>query len=180
MTADHPLSPPLDHAWIAARIPHSGAMCLLDTVIAWDDTQIRCTAISHRDPGNPLRADGRLAAVCGIEYAAQAMAVHGALLANAQDRPRAGFLASVRSVEAHVERLDTFDAPLTIEAERMSGDGNNVLYRFTVSCGERTLLTGRAAVVLDAAGLRLPDSGAGAEANAQARKRQPLFGGQKP
>ncbi|MHA6845978.1 hotdog family protein [Ralstonia syzygii] len=180
MTADCPLSPPLDYAWIAARIPHSGAMCLLDAVIAWDDTQIRCTAISHRDPGNPLRADGRLAAVCGIEYAAQAMAVHGALLGGAQDRPRAGFLASVRNVEAHVERLDTLKAPLTIEAERISGDSNNVLYRFTVSCGARVLLTGRAAVVLDAAGLGLPDSGVSAEANAQARSRQNLFGGHKP
>ncbi|MEZ0189541.1 hotdog family protein [Ralstonia solanacearum] len=177
MTASPPLSPPLspppspplDHAWIAARIPHSGAMCLLDTVVAWDDARIRCTATSHRDPGNPLRADGRLAAVCGIEYAAQAMAVHGAILGNAQDRPRAGFLASVRSVEAHVERLDTLDAPLTIEAERIGGDGNNVLYRFAVHCGERVLLSGRAAVVLDASGLGLPDPGAGAEANARAR-----------
>lgn len=150
MTQDTPLSPPLDRSWIAARIPHSGAMCLLDTVLAWDDARIHCTAISHRDPGNPLRAHGRLAAVCGVEYAAQAMAVHGALRDTAQARPRAGFLASVRGVEAHVPRLDTFDAPLDIEAERVSGDGNNVLYRFTVRCAERTLLTGRAAVVLDA------------------------------
>ncbi|KHK53696.1 3-hydroxymyristoyl-ACP dehydratase [Ralstonia sp. A12] len=154
MTQGAPLSPPLDRSWIAARIPHSGAMCLLDTVLAWDDARIHCTAISHRDPANPLRAHDRLAAVCGVEYAAQAMAVHGALLdvahETAQQRPRAGFLASVRSVEAHVDRLDTFDAPLDIEAERISGDGNNVLYRFTVRCAERILLTGRAAVVLDA------------------------------
>lgn len=97
------------------------------------------------------------------------MAVHGAILGNAQDRPRAGFLASVRSVEAHVERLDTLDAPLSIEAERIGGDGNNVLYRFAVHCGERVLLSGRAAVVLDASGLGPPDPGAGAEADARAR-----------
>ena len=150
MTSSAQPSPPLDRHWIAARIPHSGAMCLLDTVVAWDDAHIQCSATSHRDAANPLRSHGQLAAVCGIEYAAQAMAVHGALCDAAQARPRAGFLASVRSVEAHVPRLDTIDSPLDIEAERVGGDGNNVLYRFTVRCGARILLTGRAAVVLDA------------------------------
>ena len=149
---------PLDHAWIAAHIPHSGAMCLLDSVEAWDDTHIRCTATSHRDPCNPLHSRGRLAAVCGVEYAAQAMAVHGALLGaldGAQNGstgsvPRVGYLASVRNVEAHVERLDTLAAPLTIEAERVSGSGNTILYGFTVRGEGRVLLTGRAAVMLDA------------------------------
>ncbi|MBB2926966.1 hotdog family protein [Paraburkholderia silvatlantica] len=145
---------PLERAWIAARIPHSGAMCLLDGVQAWDETRIRCTATSHCDPHNPLRSRGRLAAVCGVEYAAQAMAVHGALLGAmegaAAGRPRAGFLASVRNVVAHVERLDTLAAPLAIEAERMSGSGNTILYGFTVRGEGRVLLTGRAAVMLDA------------------------------
>ncbi|WP_321887002.1 hotdog family protein [Paraburkholderia bannensis] len=159
----------LDHAWIEAHIPHSGAMCLLDGVEAWDDTRIQCTATSHRDPHNPLRSRGRLAAACGIEYAAQAMAVHGALVGacgadgragGAEARPRVGFLASVRGVEAHVARLDTLTGPLTIEAERLSGDGTSVLYAFTVRCGAQTLLAGRAAVMLDASG-RLPGGGSG-------------------
>lgn len=143
-------SAPLGRAWIAAHIPHSGAMCLLDTVDAWDDTHIRCTATSHRDPHNPLRARERLATVCGIEYAAQAMAVHGALLGATRDRPRVGLLASVRGVDAYVERLDTFDAPLTVDADYLGGDGNTVLYGFTLRCNARVLLTGRAAVLLDA------------------------------
>ncbi|WP_321936646.1 hotdog family protein [Paraburkholderia sp. J8-2] len=145
---------PIDRAWIAARIPHSGAMCLLDGVQAWDETHIRCTATSHRDPHNPLRSRGRLAAVCGVEYAAQAMAVHGALLGAmdgaAADRPRVGFLASVRNVIAHVDRLDTLATPLAIEAERVSGSGNTILYGFTLRGEGRVLLTGRAAVMLDA------------------------------
>ncbi|WP_206996675.1 hotdog family protein [Trinickia mobilis] len=145
--------PALDHAWIAARIPHSGAMCLLDEVEAWSDERIRCVATSHRDPNHPLRFNGRLAAVCGIEYAAQAMAVHGAALAAQTQRPRAGFLASLRNVETHVERLDTLDGVLIVEAERISGDANNVLYRFTLRCGAQLVMTGRAAVILDASGL---------------------------
>ena len=150
MTSSTMLSPPLSHEWIAAHIPHAGAMCLLDEVVAWDADHIRCTATSHRDPRNPLRAHGRLAAVHAIEYAAQAMAVHGAVLDAAQSRPRAGFLASVRNVDAHVDRLDDLPGALIIDAERVSGDGNNVLYRFTICCGERVLMTGRAAVMLDA------------------------------
>jgi len=137
----------LDHSWIAAHIPHSGAMCLLDAVIEWDETRIRCVATSHRDPANPLRARGRLAAVCGIEYAAQAMAAHGALVNGNHEQPRSGFLASVRNVDARIDRLDTLDAPLMVDAERMSGNADSSLYAFALHCGERIVLAGRAAVL---------------------------------
>lgn len=142
----------LDRAGIAARIPHADAMCLLDAVLDWSPEAIRCRATSHRDAGNPLIADGRLGAAAGIEYAAQAMAVHGALLASNGDKPRQGYLASVRGVDFHAERLDDVAGELDIEAERLSGDDNNVLYRFAV-CGDgRLLLEGRAAVILDSEG----------------------------
>jgi predicted hotdog family 3-hydroxylacyl-ACP dehydratase len=141
----------LDRDWIAARIPHSGSMCLLDGVVAWDAQHIRCTATSHLASDNPLRSKGRLASVCGIEYAAQAMATHGALVGGAGERPRVGMLTSVRGVQTHVDRLDTLDGPLDIDAERMGGDDNTVLYRFAVHCQGRLLLCGRAAVILDAA-----------------------------
>jgi predicted hotdog family 3-hydroxylacyl-ACP dehydratase len=139
----------LDRAWIAAHIPHQGSMCLLDAVAEWSPERIRCTAISHRSPDNPLRADGRLGAVCGVEYAAQAMAVHGALLATSRE-PRQGYLASVRGVELHADRLDDVDGDLEVEAERLSGDDNNVLYRFELRGDGRLLVSGRAAVILDA------------------------------
>jgi len=141
---------PLDHAWLLAHLPHQGSMCLLDAVTAWDAQHIRCTASSHRHAANPLRAHDRLGAACGIEYAAQAMAAHGALLAAADGAPRAGYLASVRGVELHVTRLDDLAADLEIEAERLSGDDNTILYGFCVSAAGRELLSGRAAVVLDA------------------------------
>ena len=142
---------PLDHAWLLAHLPHQGSMCLLDAVTEWDAQRIRCTASSHCAPDNPLRAHDRLGAACGIEYAAQAMAAHGALLAAADNPPRAGYLASVRGVELHVARLDDIAADLEVEAERLSGDDNTILYGFRVSAAGRELLSGRAAVVLDAA-----------------------------
>lgn len=141
----------LDHAAIAASIPHQGSMCLFAAVVDWSPDSISCRAVSHADPANPLRADGRLGAVAGIEYAAQAMAVHGALLAAADEPPRQGYLASVRGVQLHVARLDDLAGELTITAERLSGDGNHVLYQFALSHAGRCLLEGRAAVILDAA-----------------------------
>ncbi|HEY5764218.1 MAG TPA: 3-hydroxylacyl-ACP dehydratase [Rhodocyclaceae bacterium] len=144
----------LDRDAIAARIPHTGTMCLLDSADRWNDESIRCTTESHRRSPHPLAAAGRLGIANTIEYAAQAMALHGALSAAAIDRPRAGFLASVRGVEFFADRLDDIAAPLTVEAERLSGDGNSVIYGFRVAAGERTLAQGRAAVVLDA-GARL-------------------------
>jgi predicted hotdog family 3-hydroxylacyl-ACP dehydratase len=140
----------LDHAWLLAHLPHQGSMCLLDAVTDWDAQHIRCTASSHRAPDNPLRAHDRLGAACGIEYAAQAMAAHGALLAAADSAPRAGYLASVRGVDLHVARLDDVAADLNVEAERLSGDDNVILYGFRVSAAGHLLLSGRATVMLDA------------------------------
>lgn len=140
----------LDHAAIAARIPHQGTMCLLDAVLDWSATTISCRALSHTEPANPLRAAGRLGAANGIEYAAQAMAVHGALLAPADAPPRQGYLTSVRSVTLQVARLDDLPGELNVTAERLSDDSNHILYQFAVSHAGRCLLEGRAAVVLDA------------------------------
>lgn len=143
----------LDRAWIAAHIPHQGSMCLLDRVDAWDAQRVRCIARSHRALDNPLRSHGRLAAACGIEFAAQAMAVHGALLAQQQDAPRSGFLASVRSASLHVGRLDDIAADLVVQAALFSSDGNHVLYDFSIQADGKILLEGRAAVILNASAI---------------------------
>jgi len=141
----------LDRDWIASRIPHQGNMCLLDGVKSWDGEGIQCFASSHRVPENPLRAHGRLGAACGIEYAAQAMAVHGALLAPADmAAPRAGFLVSVRGVQVNVARLDDIAEDLMIEARLIMNSENNMLYQFNVSAAGRLLLEGRAAIVTNA------------------------------
>lgn len=144
----------LDRDWIAAHIPHQGSMCLLNATVGWSETAISCRATSHTDPANPLRAEGRLGAAAGIEYAAQAMAIHGALLAHADEQPRQGYLTSVRGVTLHVARLDDLPGELDVSAERLSGDGNNILYQFSLSHAGRCLLEGRAAVVLDASALK--------------------------
>ncbi|MEO8080138.1 MAG: hydroxymyristoyl-ACP dehydratase, partial [Caldimonas sp.] len=88
------------------------------------------------------------------EYAAQAMAVHGALAAQATGSTASpGYLASVRDVRLAVWRLDDLGPAtpdeLTIEAERQAGDGERIVYAFKVGHGGRLIASGRAAVVLN-------------------------------
>lgn len=138
--------------WIAAHVPHQGSMCLLDQVLDFDATQVRCVSGAHRDPHNPLRAHGRLAAVCGVEFAAQAAAVHGALLqSQAGGAPRAGFLAALRGMQLFVGRLDDIEDDLLAGAARVGGDDATVLYELTLMAGGRMLLAGRATIVIDPA-----------------------------
>lgn len=140
----------IDRAWIAAHIPHQGGMCLLDAVVSWNETGIECRASSHRLTDNPLYSAGSLGIANGIEYAAQAMAVHGALLASDDQIPSAGFLTSVRDVQWHRTRLDDIEHDLTVRAERLSGNEINILYRFGIHAGDAILLSGRASVMLHA------------------------------
>ena len=140
---------------IERMIPHAGAMCLLDSVVEWDTERIRCRAVSHRDATNPLRCYGKLHAISGVEYASQAMAVHGALSGAVAGRPRAGYLASLRDVVCHRPWLDDDESDLMISAERMMGDASRVMYRFSVALGDHEVIAGRATVVLDISNLTI-------------------------
>ena len=141
----------LDRRWIAAHVPQQGVMCLLEEVLEWDAAGVLCRAESHRAPDNPLRAHGRLGVASGIEYAAQAMAIHGALLAPDRFPPQTpGLLASTRGVAFHVERLDDIAGSLLARASYVHGDASMVLYEFTVSAGSRVLVSGRAAIAFAA------------------------------
>jgi predicted hotdog family 3-hydroxylacyl-ACP dehydratase len=121
---------PLNRTWIAQNIPHHGRMCLLDEVIEWDAQHIRCRSTTHRLPDHPLRSHDRLGVCCGIEYATQAMAVHGALRRRGErPPPRAGF-SPPRDVRLHVLRLDDIQTDLICEAALVAGDPGSALYEF--------------------------------------------------
>ena len=139
----------LDAAQIAQLIPHHGEMSLLASVNTFDVHHIHCSAASHRFPSNPLRENNMLHAVCGVEYAAQAMAVHGALSSQQNaSQPRGGRLASVRSVDIFVTRLDTIEENLDVSATLLMNDENSMMYEFTVSIPSQILLQGKATVIL--------------------------------
>ncbi len=124
-------------------------MCLLDRVVAWDADHAQCSATSHRLAMHPLRAHGRLGIAVGVEYAAQAMAVHGVLQGGQQQALGAGYLTSVRSVRTHVSRLDDQVPDLQVRVTRLSGDDVLILYQFQIAADDFCLIEGRASVVLD-------------------------------
>ena len=141
----------MDKNAIAAVIPHSGSMCLLDGVLEYDAQHIRCISSSHRTPDNPMRSNNALSALCGIEYAAQAMAVHGVVGGQIQRQPRTGYLVSLRDVSCKVMRLDTLQDNLVINAEKLMGDDARVMYQFSIQAAQTEIMSGRATVILDAA-----------------------------
>ncbi|MDP9901890.1 hydroxymyristoyl-ACP dehydratase [Variovorax ginsengisoli] len=148
MTTEMPLT--LDRDGIAARIPHSGRMCLLERLEHWDAQAIHCSTRTHLAPDNPLRTASGLLAPNAIEYAAQAMALHGGLLATEGAPPSAGFLASARNVRLSVARLDQLPGALQVHARRLSGDARQVLYEFNVNdAAGAAVAEGRAVVVLN-------------------------------
>lgn len=135
-------------------IPHAGTMCLLDDVVDWDATRLHARSASHRNLDNPLRADGVLHALNLCEYAAQAMAVHGALREReAGHKARPGFLVALREVALQVARIDDLPGRLQVHVECLIAMPGSLQYGFRIEHRGSPLATGRAAVMLRTAGI---------------------------
>lgn len=142
------VEPVIDSQDIGSLLPHSGAMCLLDSIVSWNEENIEASAISHTDAANPLTIDGRLPVHAGLEYAAQAMAVHGTLCEQRAGRPRAGYLAVVSNVIWACEHLDDYSGALQITARKLASASNGFTYAFSVSSAGEILIAGDAVVAL--------------------------------
>ena len=132
----------LGRAEIAARIPHAGRMCLLDRVLDWDKRRIECAAESHHEADHPMRESGGLPVWAAIEYAAQAAAVHGALLLD-DARPRAGVLGKLVNVRPACEWLDQIASSLTVGATLLHSDPAGAIYAFETRGDGALLLEGQ-------------------------------------
>lgn len=129
-------------------IPHRGSMCLLDSVVGWDEARIHARSAGHARADNPLRRDGRLHALHACEYGAQAMAVHGGLLARAAGGVAApGFLVSLRGVELLCEYLDDLPGCIDVHGERLLASAQSWQYAFRIEHAGQLLARGRAAVM---------------------------------
>jgi len=134
---------------ISSLVPQTGAMCLLERVVEWDEQHVVLETATHRSPANPLRTDGRLRALHLCEYGAQAMAVHGGLRGTVTGvKPKPGMLVSLRAVRFAREYIDDLPGTLRVEAECLQADTASLQYRFRVTHGDELLAEGRAAVVL--------------------------------
>jgi predicted hotdog family 3-hydroxylacyl-ACP dehydratase len=139
----------LDRDLILSLIPHQGSMCLHDEVLDWQPAALRLRSSGHRAPDHPLRSGGQLRAVHLCEYGAQAMAVHGGLLAlQSGQRAAPGFLVALREVQLHCARIDLLPSDLITSAERLLDSGTSWQYAFEVHHDGQLLASGRAAVLL--------------------------------
>jgi predicted hotdog family 3-hydroxylacyl-ACP dehydratase len=141
--------PPIGRDQLLRLIPQAGSMCLLDRVLEWSAAEIRCATRSHQDPANPLRRGSELSALHLVEYAAQAMAAHGALCADG--RPQSGMLAALREIRLHVEHIHGINGELLVHARRRLAQRDGSLYEFNVSGDGRMLGEGRIAIALSPA-----------------------------
>ncbi|CAA0106534.1 Uncharacterised protein [Zhongshania aliphaticivorans] len=139
----------IDGERLASLLPHSGAMCLLDKVLSWDERIIHCRAESHRNANNPLRDRGILPIHAGIEYAAQAMAIHGRLCQGQEGGLKIGYLVVLTGVDWYCPRLDDLPEALMIAAERVVAANNGFNYRFSLTHQSKVLLEGQAVVALE-------------------------------
>lgn len=134
---------------IATLVPHQGAMCLWQRVNAADAQSVVLSTASHRNADHPLRSDGELRAIHLCEYGAQAMAVHGGLLARLGDaRVRTGLLVALRSVTLHVARIDDLSGALSGHATLLMQGDDSQQYEFRIEHADRCIAEGRAAVML--------------------------------
>jgi len=137
---------------LASLIPHAGLMCLNDAVIEWGGSSVLCSTQSHLRKDNPLYKNNKLSALHAIEYCAQAMAVHGGLLAREEDKVLPpGYLAAVRNVELNYTYLDDIKQDLMIYAKQMMAQGGSMMYEFIMyfmqDKNKVTVATGRATVI---------------------------------
>ncbi len=144
------LSKPLTHEQIEQCLPHAGKMSLLGGIDYADVNKLRASASSHLKADNPLRSRGRIACINGIEYAAQAMAVHGYLLSKTQSAgsvPK-GYIATVRNVIIEQAFFPEHSATLDIEVVQLLADKNGFTYQFSLSYEQKALISGKITIFL--------------------------------
>ena len=133
---------------IESLVPHKGAMCLWERVVAFDADFVELETQSHRSPDNPLRSEGSLRAIHLCEYGAQAMAVHGGLLAQQGGEARKGYLVALRGVDIRVPRIDDLTSALRCQARLLMNSDASQQYEFRLMHAGECIAEGRAAVML--------------------------------
>jgi predicted hotdog family 3-hydroxylacyl-ACP dehydratase len=105
--------------------------------------------MTHKDSNNPLRRHHQLTALHAFEYGAQALAIHGGLLAKtAGDNASPAYLAALRDAQLHVTRLDDIPTPLEITAKQLMGQQGNAIYAIRVSTDNRLLASANVTIII--------------------------------
>lgn len=141
--------PALSRLELSKFLPHGNSMCLLSSVEHWDNSSIICLTSTHRNQDNPLRRNGVLGMLSGLEYAAQAMGVHVGLTRNiSEHNASVGYLGAVRDLQVHSQTFQQFPEHLSIKANLLLEQQLSFMYTFSMKAGEVILLEGRASIFI--------------------------------
>ncbi len=126
-------------------VPHRGAMCFLDRLLAWDEDSV--VAEARIQAGGLFDESDGTPAWVGIEYMAQAVAAWAGCHARAAGRePAIGFLLGSRRYAAAVARFAT-GAVLRVEARReILGDNGLGVFACRILEDETVLATANVSV----------------------------------
>lgn len=138
----------------ARLLPHAGTARMIERVVSWDNDHILAATTWHRSPANPLRLEGRLAAVHLAEFSAQVMAIHGGLRNEAAGLdPQPALLVSVRDLVLYRDYLEDLPGELEIEARALLLNPASWQYSYEVRHAGTLIATGRAAAMAQESGV---------------------------
>lgn len=121
---------------------------MIERVVRWDRETIVAATTRHRAADNPLRHEGRLAAVHLAEFGAQTMAIHGGLLNQADGKElRPALLVSVRDLAVTRDFIDDLPDALEIHARVLLATPANFQYTFEVLHAGAHIAGGRVAAM---------------------------------
>jgi predicted hotdog family 3-hydroxylacyl-ACP dehydratase len=133
---------------IGSLLPHAGTARMIERVLRWDREHIVTATSRHRAADNPLRKDGRLAAVHLAEFGAQAMAIHGGLLTQADGgAPRPALLVSVRDLVTARDFIEALAGELEVTARVLLAAAGSFQYSFEVRHAGEVIASGRVAAM---------------------------------
>lgn len=126
---------------IVELVPHRPPMLLLDRVLSYDGERVVCETVL--EAGSPFVEQGRVPAVVGIEYMAQAIAAGAGLSArdSGETTARMGFLLGCRDLAIAVDSFQVGDR-LTVEARRTWGEKELGSFACQVRRGDEILVEG--------------------------------------
>ncbi|MEO1491768.1 MAG: hypothetical protein AAFV19_06405 [Pseudomonadota bacterium] len=127
-----------------ARMPHRGAMRLIEAIEAVDEHSILCRARPHGGSEYPLRLDGHLEPAALTELGAQAAAAHASLFG--MGAAHTGLVLSMNGIDIRRNTVPE-GGNLAVRAERISSLDAAASYHFVVKTpsadmDEDTILSG--------------------------------------
>lgn len=110
----------IDCTDIAALLPHSGCMILLDRIIEFDDQSLSAELVVRAD--GLFGDDVSVPTWVGIEYMAQAVAAYVGIKAKLAGEPiKLGFLLGTRRYDCNIDNF-TVGATLTVYVKKIIQD----------------------------------------------------------